>query len=1108
MSDPFAKLAAQLSKLFELEKADLDFGIHRIIKARQRHIRVFLGLDEPPAEDPGAPTLKKIVQREMGELNTVELERQLEATAEKIKTNYGQLAFESGRLADGPAKDSGDGQLWMTLKEELDSGEEKANAQLEAEIYSHLTEFFSRYYEEADFLSKRRIKAGDAPYAVPYSGEEVMLHWANKDQYYIKSSKDLKDYTFTLPEQFGGKRVQFKCERQDPVLNNNNAKREFHLDLDDDGKPQIEASEDADGKEALVIGFHFKIVDKTRTQPETKAWIEHLLELLPSDEWRVALSHTPEGAKNNLLTRHLNNYTRKNEADFFIHKQLGKFLRGELDFYIKNEVMHLDDIDEKSTDYLTTRVRLIKALRTIAQHIIRFLAQLENFQKKLWLKKKYITETQYCFTLDRVVSLGEQGQAPGQALLDTLLSHVDDKIRRYDGEMRSQHDEWIKLYAIDELDDYPEDGKLTVGFLRAHDKLILDTVFYPLDFKWQLLGAMEDLEEQLDGLLIHSENFQALNLVQEEKRSKIDSIYIDPPYNTGDDGFLYKDAYRHAGWMTMMLQSLEANKSLQSESCLLFSSIDRDEHRNLLPLFFAIYGEESFVDEIVWQKAYGGGSKTHLINNLHENIICFSAHKNKLPKLWLPPDPETLKYYKYSDEKVEVRGKYRTQPLNTNSNDYRFNLTYPLPIPKGVLPDDPKWKGNYNKIRDCLRTEAISLREIDGGFKLVTVSDCDVDFEELPPPRQWQWSWERTRKAIINDELVYRFNDEWVVDYKQYRFLEDGSERGKKPASVLVGPYTQSGTSEIRSAFGADVTKFPKPLGLISQLIGINYSNRRATILDYFAGSGTTAHAVINLNREDGGSRNYILVEMGDHFDTVLKPRIQKVVYSADWKDGKPTAPDTGVSHGFKYLRLESYEDALNNLDLGEDRAPDLLGLGDQVREDFLFSYLLDVETRGHLLNLDRFRDPWGCQLKVHDPHTGKSKARVIDLVETFHYLLGVTVREIRLQGNKDKPDAFLTIEGESPAGELILIIWRRLEANPDVDAAHKIDWPVTDNEDLKAFASTNRGTARGLNPADTEFHAIYINGDHTLADPNSKIHCIEEVFYERMFADTGDPED
>lgn len=229
---------------------------------------------------------------------------------------------------------------------------------------------------------------------------------------------------------------------------------------------------------------------------------------------------------------------------------------------------------------------------------------------------------------------------------------------------------------------------------------------------------------------------------------------------------------------------------------------------------------------------------------------------------------------------------------------------------------------------------------------------------------------------------------------------------------------------------------------------------------------------------------------MGDHFDTVLKPRIQKVVYSADWREGKPTAPETGVSHAFKYLRLESYEDALNNLDLGEDRTPDLLGLDDRVREEYLFSYLLDVETRGHLLNLDRFRDPWGCQLKIHDPHTGRAEARVVDLVETFHYLLGLTVREVRVRSG------FLTIEGTNPEGHTVLILWRKL--------AGESDWPVTTNADLKTFVTAKLR----INPADTEYHAIYVNGDHTLEDPHSKIHCIEEVFYERMFENTGNPED
>jgi len=1088
MSEPFNKLAAQLSKLFELEKADLDFGIHRIIKARQRHIRIFLGLDEPPTDDPGAPTLKKIVQREMGELNTVELERQLGATAEKIKTYYGQLAFENGKLTDGPAKKSGDGQLWLSLKEQLDTGEEKASVQLEAEIYSHLTEFFSRYYDEADFLSKRRIKAGNAPYAVPYSGEEVMLHWANKDQYYIKSSKDLKDYTFTLPGQFGGKRVQFKCERQAPVLNNNNAKREFHLDVDDDGNPKIVASEDG---EALVLGFHFRIVDKAHTKKETEAWIEHLLELLPGDEWRVALGHVPEGAKTNLLTRHLTNYTRKNEADFFIHKHLGKFLRGELDFFIKNEVMYLDDIDEKSTDYLSTRVRLIKALRTIAQHIIRFLAQLENFQKKIWLKKKYVTETQYCFTLDRIMSLGEKGEV----LLSTLLSHVDEKIRCYDGVMRSQHDEWIRLYAIDGLDDYPADGNLTSEFLGAHGKLMFDTVFYSPNFKWQLLGAMDDLEEELDGLLIHSENFQALNLLQDRYREKVKCVYTDPPYNTDASEIIYKNGFKNSSWLAMILSSGLASKSLLGQYGILCFTIDDFEYHRAKSMFDSLYSEENYLGTISIKSNPSGRATGVGFSVAHEYGLFYGA-SNESEIGRLPHSESQLSRYSESDDLGRFEWVNFRKHGGANANRHaRRRLYYPIfsSLSTGVRFPELKW--------DESKKDWILCESPRGDEEIVFPIDQNGD------EKTWKWGIETARSQPT--EFLARKDQEGKVGvYKTARINTSGT----LPRTLWDDSKysaTDKGTNLLKKIFGlSDQFSFPKSIHAVEDCLRVGNLAKGDLTLDYFAGSGTTAHAVINLNREDKGSRNYILVEMGDHFDTVLKPRIQKVAYSADWKGGKPTAPETGISHGFKYLRLETYEDALNNLDLGEDRAPDLLGLGDQVREDFLFSYLLDVETRGHLLNLNRFRDPWGCQLKIHDPHTGRSEARVVDLVETFHYLLGVTVREIRVQGTKDKPDAFLTIEGENPDGKAILIIWRRLEANPVVEEDNRIDWPVTDNEDLKAFAATNRGTARGLNPADTEFHAIYINGDHTLADPNSKIHCTEEVFYERMFANTGNPED
>ena len=167
------------------------------------------------------------------------------------------------------------------------------------------------------------------------------------------------------------------------------------------------------------------------------------------------------------------------------------------------------------------------------------------------------------------------------------------------------------------------------------------------------------------------------------------------------------------------------------------------------------------------------------------------------------------------------------------------------------------------------------------------------------------------------------------------------------------------------------------------------------TVLDPFAGSGTTGHAVINLNREDGGKRKYTLVEIGDYFDTVLKPRIAKVVYSESWKDGKPTARHTGISHCFKYVRLESYEDTLNNLRLDHNpQRKKAVAANPALKEDYMLRYLLDVETRGSqsLLNIDAFADPTAYTLEVKKPGTDEYATRPVDLIETFNYLIGLRV--------------------------------------------------------------------------------------------------------------------
>ena len=305
----------------------------------------------------------------------------------------------------------------------------------------------------------------------------------------------------------------------------------------------------------------------------------------------------------------------------------------------------------------------------------------------------------------------------------------------------------------------------------------------------------------------------------------------------------------------------------------------------------------------------------------------------------------------------------------------------------------------------------------------------------------------------------------------------------------------------------------------------------KSRILDFFAGSGSTGHAVINLNREDGGQRKYILVEMGDYFDTVLKPRIAKVVYSENWKDGKPTARHTGISHCFKTIRLESYEDTLNNLRLDHNpQRKKAVAANPALKEDYMLRYLLDVETRGSqsLLNIDAFADPCRYTLEVKKPGTDEYATRAVDLIETFNYLIGLRVLHTsvpqtfqaafkrttdpelpvdqhtklvvdgRIRQDEGGPWWFRKVEGWVPKDaanpnngqqEKVLVVWRKL--TDDIEQ---------DNLMLDEWFQKNRISTR-----DFEFDTIYVNGSNNLPnlkldDENWKVRLIEEEFMKHMW--------
>ena len=866
-----------------------------------------------------------------------------------------------------------------------------------------------------------------------------MLHWANKDQYYTKSGESFSNYAFTLEN---GKKVQFRLVEADTAKDNrkdNEQARVFALI-----EPQIKTETDENGDEIqtdilpfdiqgdlLTLRFEYKAVNKKEKQSDyiTQA-VEKIQNFAIPDEFQGIFKAMPTEKNKNrtLLEKYLTDYTAKNTADYFIHKNLGKFLNQELDFYIKNEVMNLDNIQD-STDFshIEQNLQTIKTIKIVAKEIIAFLAQLEDFQKKLWLKKKFVVGCHYLITLDHL------NEAQIQAALDNP----------------KQTAQWQALFNVN------ASGLNAAELCKSYPHLVVDTALFEPKFQADVLSELHDLDEKTSGLLIHSDNFQALNLLQERYKERVKCIYIDPPYNTDGDGFMYKDNYQHSSWLTLMSSRLEFSKNLMNNSSLIYQSINDNEEDKLKIINKDIFNLDNFVADLIWANKEGGGSSdSKLFRIKHEHILVVAKNKNNVDIIG--NNISNKERYKLEDEYVKVRGKYYLQKLGMGSIQYSLSLDYPIETPDGkfVMPAD-----NNNGKRAC-----------------------------------WRWSkdkFDKNKKAGFV-EIKKNRDGNWIVYTKQYMNCDnDGNPilRTQRPMGI-IDEYSSTQASKLLDGMGlSNEFNYSKPIELLQYLISRLELNNDL-VLDYFAGSGTTAHAVINLNREDHGNRKYILVEQGEYFDSVLKPRVQKVIFAKEWKDGKPQADNGvfgGVSQIVKVLKLESYEDTLNNLELRKP-AQDLadMGLSETVQNDYLLHYMLDVESRDSLLNTRHFTKPFDYQLNIATTSAGAYQTKTIDLVETFNYLIGLRVSEI----NDKRENGLVTVQGTNTSGEKTLVIWRDCE---------KYDY-----DKLNRYLDS-----RDINPQDSEFDVVYINGDHNVptvfTDSDDsvktlKVRSIEAEFLSRMF--------
>ena len=915
----------------------------------------------------------------------------------------------------------------------------------ENEVFSHLVTFFSRYYDNGDFISKRRYK--DNTYAIPYNGEEVKLHWANADQYYIKSSEYFRDYSFVLPTS--RRKVHFVLKDASTEQNNNktanNMERRFAL-----YKPETEGESfyEVNGDE-LNIFFTYELMPKGTKQNDLMAEaLDSVKDIIPLEfsELLTVKSPTDKNANRTLLEKHLTDYTAKNSFDYFIHKDLGGFLRRELDFYIKNEVMLLDDLD---VQHIESQLNIIKAIKLVGEKIIRMLAQLEDFQKKLWLKKKFVVQSDYCITIDRVP----------RKLYPEILAN--DR----------QREEWVRLFAIDEIKgDLTTEAysvPLTIEFLEQNPFLVLDTAFFSKQFKHKLVKHLGDkgIDKQCNGLLINSENFQTLELLQEKYANAIGGVYNDPPYNTKKNEFIYKDSMKHSSWVTMMNDRISLTRRLMTKEGGIMVSCDENEVNNLRSLIYKLFGEDNYLSDIIWEGSSKNDQKYLSIS--HEYILTALKDKAYLDSTEIRWTERKQGLEKIYDAFEKIRAKH--------PNDFKKQEEEIKKWFKALPNDEPaKKQKHYCAVERRGLYFPDNISKPENGyyydvFHPITGKPCKK------PKGGWRFI-ESTMNEQLADDRIHFGSDETTVPCRK-SFLKETEYQS--PSTVIYLDNRVS-TAFMKDLFNdKKIFDNPKYHLLIARLLKM-MGNNECVYFDGFAGSGTTAHSVINLNREDKGNRKYILCEMAEYFKKVTKPRIEKVIYSPDWKDGKPVSRQ-GISQCFKYMRLEQYEDTLNNLKIKEQQTTADFNDGSGFKESYMLEYMLDVETRDSLLNLKMFENPFAMTLK-----TTKDNELVeteVDMVETFNYLIGLNVE------TEDwyRDENICVVQGHTHRDNLhALVIWRNCKE--------------IDNEQLNQFFERMNFRTR-----DSEFDLIYVNGDNLLPnlrrdEDNWKVVLIEEEFTKRMF--------
>jgi adenine-specific DNA-methyltransferase len=383
--------------------------------------------------------------------------------------------------------------------------------------------------------------------------------------------------------------------------------------------------------------------------------------------------------------------------------------------------------------------------------------------------------------------------------------------------------------------------------------------------------------------LIESDNFYALNLLRFTHREKIDFIYIDPPYNTGNKDFKYNDAFvdkddefRHSKWLSFMNKRLKIAKDLLKSNGIIFISIGEDEQANLKLLLDGIFGENNFVETFIWESIFRPSNLGKSIRKNSEYVLCYVKNKDE--------------NFTLAQKSQESQGE---ASLTQNNNSPR-TLLFPKAYVKVSLPDGTYKKGRYGAIEvldDLVVKNGLAIKEfrINGKFK---------------------WKQEYL-DSEVQKGVTLMIKTESFIPYYRKDYQETILRPTKLIPNDVVGDVL-SANAELKRIFGEVVFDYPKPTSLIKYLISICNLPEDAVILDFFAGSGTTGDAVLQLNHEDSARRQFVLVTNNEESicRDITYPRLKKVI--SGFTNSKGERID-GLGGKLHYLKVDFVERTHNS---------------------------------------------------------------------------------------------------------------------------------------------------------------------------------------------------